>query len=219
MKWVEHVKEFATRKGITYRQALKENECKETYHKQKGEQKEIDKGNKKFKEHQENKDLLIVGTPSISVPDKMLLITSEGEEKVIHPLTKNKTLARKDKQNIIKIGVSDDNKLHVNSAGVNMKDKERHRKSALQRKFDRAHADNTMIDPEINVLEFAIRKETKRIQELRKPPPKTLEQLEQWKAELKELKGKHAKNEDKQYMYGGVGYKDYLHEVGRKYKD
>ena len=48
MKWTDHVKEYSTRKGISYKDALKDSECKETYHKQKGEQKEVDKGNKEF---------------------------------------------------------------------------------------------------------------------------------------------------------------------------
>ena len=37
MKWVDHVQACASNKGITYRQALKDSECKETYHKQKTE--------------------------------------------------------------------------------------------------------------------------------------------------------------------------------------
>ena len=37
MNWVSFVKDYATRKGISYRDALKVSECKETYHKQKTE--------------------------------------------------------------------------------------------------------------------------------------------------------------------------------------
>ena len=48
MNWVEHVRAYANRKGISYKEALKCTECKETYHKQKGEQKEVEKGNKEF---------------------------------------------------------------------------------------------------------------------------------------------------------------------------
>ena len=32
MKWAEHVKEYATRKGISYKEALTCTECKETDH-------------------------------------------------------------------------------------------------------------------------------------------------------------------------------------------
>ena len=113
--WTDHVKAYSIKKGISYKEGLKDPGCKKSYHDAKTEKKEVDKGNKKFKDHQANKDLLIVGTPSISVPDKMLLITDEGEEKVIHPLTKRGTLARKNKQNMIKINVNDDNKFTVDN--------------------------------------------------------------------------------------------------------
>ena len=55
MNWVEHVRAYANRKGISYKDALKDNECKETYHKQKGEQKEVEKGNKEFNKRQSTK--------------------------------------------------------------------------------------------------------------------------------------------------------------------
>jgi hypothetical protein len=41
MKWTEHVKAFATKNGISYKNALKDSECKELYHKQKGEQRKL----------------------------------------------------------------------------------------------------------------------------------------------------------------------------------
>ena len=109
--WTDHVKTYCAKKGISYKEGLKDPECKKIYHDAKTEKKEVDKGNKKFKEHQANKDLLIVGTPSISVPDKMLLITDEGEEKVIHPLT------RKNKQNIIKFNTNEKNQIAVIDEG------------------------------------------------------------------------------------------------------
>ncbi len=35
-KWTDFVKDYASKKGITYRQALKDKECAETYHSSKG---------------------------------------------------------------------------------------------------------------------------------------------------------------------------------------
>ena len=217
--WTDHVKTYCAKKGISYKQGLKDPECKTSYHNAKTEKKEVDKGNKKFKEHQANKDLLIVGTPSISVPDKMLLITDKGEEKVIHPLTKKGTLARKNNQNIIKMNVSEHNNFKVNSSGITKKEQERRLKVARYDKYNKYYSDNTRIVPDINVLERVIDKETKRIETLKKAPHKTLQQLEEYKKELKELKAKHGKNEDKRYMYGEEGYKDYVHEFGKTYKD
>ena len=90
MKWVDHVKAYATSKGITYRQALKDSECKETYHKQKGEQKEVDKGNKEFKKRQSTKKLINFGEETIEIPREMALNNNP-----IEALTKNKTPRRR----------------------------------------------------------------------------------------------------------------------------
>ena len=51
MKWVEFVKAYRQRHGISYKDALKCVECKTQYHAQKGEQKAIEVGNEEFKEH------------------------------------------------------------------------------------------------------------------------------------------------------------------------
>jgi hypothetical protein len=90
MKWTEHVKEYATRKGISYKDALKDSECKETYHKQKGEQKEVDKGNKEFKKRQSTKKLINFGEETIEIPREMALNNNP-----IEALTKNKTPRRR----------------------------------------------------------------------------------------------------------------------------
>jgi len=90
MKWVDHVKAYATSKGITYRQALKDSECKETYHKQKGEQKEVDNGNKEFKKRQSTKKLINFGEETIEIPREMALNNNP-----IEALTKNKTPRRR----------------------------------------------------------------------------------------------------------------------------
>ncbi len=84
MKWTDHVKEYATRKGISYKEALKCTECKETYHKQKGEQKEVDKGNKEFNKRQSTKKLINFGEETIEIPREMALNNNPVET-----LTKN----------------------------------------------------------------------------------------------------------------------------------
>ncbi len=90
MKWTKHVKAFAIKKGISYKNALKDSECKELYHKQKGEQKEVDKGNKEFRSKQETKNLLNFGEETIEIPREMALNNNPVET-----LTKNKTPRRR----------------------------------------------------------------------------------------------------------------------------
>ena len=90
MKWTEHVKAFAIKNGITYKNALKDSECKELYHKQKGEQKEVDKGNKEFRSKQETKNLLNFGEETIEIPREMALNNNPVET-----LTKKKTPRRR----------------------------------------------------------------------------------------------------------------------------
>ena len=90
MKWTEHVKTFATKNGISYKNALKDSECKELYHKQKGEQKEVDKGNKEFRSKQETKNLLNFGEETIEIPREMALNNNPVET-----LTKNKMPRRR----------------------------------------------------------------------------------------------------------------------------
>jgi virulence-associated protein VagC len=113
--WTDHVKAYSIKKGISYKEGLKDPGCKKSYHDAKTEKKEVDKGNKHFKE---SSDLLVVGTPSITVPEKMLLIKENGDEAIINPVTKSGTLARKNKQNILKINQSDTNFISVDSNGT-----------------------------------------------------------------------------------------------------
>ena len=61
MKWVEHVRAFATNKGISYKDALKDSECKETYHKQKTEKPPtVEEGNKALNKMRYTKMLFVV---------------------------------------------------------------------------------------------------------------------------------------------------------------
>ncbi len=101
MKWTEHVKEYATRKGISYKDALKDTECKETYHKQKGEQKEVEKGNKEFNKRQSTKNLINFGEETIEIPREMALNNNPVET-----LTKNKTPRRRKINGIIQPSIN-----------------------------------------------------------------------------------------------------------------
>ena len=100
MKWTDHVKEYSTRKGISYKDALKDSECKETYHKQKGEQKEVDKGNKKFNKKLSTKHLLNFGEETIEIPREMAL-----DNNPVETLTKNNTPRRRNIKGVIQPSV------------------------------------------------------------------------------------------------------------------
>ena len=97
MNWVSFVKEYANRKGISYKDALKDSECKETYHKQKGEQKEVDKGNKEFNKKQSTKHLLNFGEETIEIPREMALNNNPVE--TLNP--KNNTPRRRKIKGVI----------------------------------------------------------------------------------------------------------------------
>ena len=101
MKWTEHVKEFATRKGISYRDALKDNECKETYHSKKGEQKEVEKGNKEFNKRQTTKNLINFGEETIEIPREMALNSNP-----VSALTKAKMPRKKKINGIIQPSIN-----------------------------------------------------------------------------------------------------------------
>jgi len=101
MNWVEHVRAYANRKGISYKDALKDTECKETYHKQKGEQKEVEKGNKEFNKRQSTKKLINFGEETIEIPREMALNNNPVET-----LTKNKTPRRRKINGIIQPSIN-----------------------------------------------------------------------------------------------------------------
>ena len=62
MNWVSFVKQYATSKGISYKDALKDSECKETYHKQKTEKPPtVEQGNKALNNRRYTKKLLNFG--------------------------------------------------------------------------------------------------------------------------------------------------------------
>ena len=101
MKWVDYVRAYAQRKGISYKDALRDSECKETYHKQKGEQKEVDNGNKEFNKRQSTKHLLNFGEETIEIPREMALNNNPVET-----LTKSKTIRRKKINGVIQPSIN-----------------------------------------------------------------------------------------------------------------
>jgi len=170
MKWVEFVKSYCNRHGISYKEALKNAECKEQYHAQKGEQKAVEKGNKHFKE---SKDLLVVGTPSISIPDKMLLIKQNGDEAIINPLTKSGSLAKKDKQNILKIEQNHQNYVSVKTMGTSRRNKERVIRPGIKNK----HAEKLYYINESTKYKHLLDLKNEEIKALEEKPKKTKRDL------------------------------------------
>ena len=102
MKWTEHVKEYATRKGISYKEALKCTECKETYHKQKTEKPPtVEQGNKALNKRRYTKKLLNFGEETIEIPREMALNNNPVET-----LTKNKAPRRRKINGIIQPSIN-----------------------------------------------------------------------------------------------------------------
>ena len=91
MKWVEHVRAYANSKGISYKDALKDSECKETYHKQKTEKPTtVEQGNKALNKRRYTKKLLNFGEETIEIPREMALNNNPVET-----LNKNNTPRRR----------------------------------------------------------------------------------------------------------------------------
>ena len=81
--WINHVKEFAKTKGITYNTALKDSDCKSTYHAKKTESKAVDTENK---------------IEPISIPREMAL-----DDKVVQSLTPSNIIRKRNKKPSINI--------------------------------------------------------------------------------------------------------------------
>ena len=91
MKWVDHVQAYASNKGISYKEALKCTECKETYHKQKTEKPPtVEQGNKELNKRRYTKKLINFGEETIEIPREMALNNNPVET-----LTKNHTPRRR----------------------------------------------------------------------------------------------------------------------------
>ena len=106
--WINHVKEYATRKGMTYNASLKDPECKSTYHAKKTESKAVDTGNKIFRKKRETNKLLNFGEESISIPREMAL-----DDKVVQTLTPSNTIRKRNKKPAINIEPNDENKINI----------------------------------------------------------------------------------------------------------
>ena len=106
--WINHVREYATRKGITYNLALKDPECKSTYHAKKAESKAVDTGNKIFRQKGETNKSLNFGEETISIPREMAL-----DDKVVQTLSPSKTIRKRNKKPAINIEPNDENKINI----------------------------------------------------------------------------------------------------------
>jgi len=106
--WINHVKSFATKHGLTYKNALKDPQCKEEYHKIKTGEKEVETGNKEFKQRQQTNKLLEFGSETIEIPREMAL-----DNKVVPTLTPSKNIRKRNKQPAINIEPTDENKINI----------------------------------------------------------------------------------------------------------
>ena len=68
------------------------------------------------------KNYLIMNTPTISVPQKMVYINNNGDKKVINTLTKNGKLSTRDKKQAVKFvnDKDDDNNVYVKNNGYSL---------------------------------------------------------------------------------------------------
>ncbi len=102
MNWVEFVRAYANRKGISYKDALKDTECKETYHKQKTEKPPtVEQGNKALNKRRYTKKLLNFGEETIEIPREVALNNNPVET-----LTKNKAPRRRKVNGIIQPSIN-----------------------------------------------------------------------------------------------------------------
>ena len=108
MKWIEFLKHWSATHSIPYSKCLKDIQCKEAYHKQKGEQKVVEQGNKEFKQRQRTKKLLNFGEETIEIPREMAL-----ENKVVPTLTPSNTIRKRNKVPAINIEPTDENKINI----------------------------------------------------------------------------------------------------------
>ena len=103
MKWVEHVRAYANSKGISYKDALKDSECKETYHKQKLEKPPtVEQGNKALNKRRYTKKLLNFGEETIEIPREMALNNNPVE--TLNP--KNNTPRRRKIKGVIQPSIN-----------------------------------------------------------------------------------------------------------------
>ena len=106
--WINHVKEYAKTKGISYSSALKDPETKSTYHAKKTESKAVDTGNKIFRKKRETNKLLNFNEETISVPRELAL-----DDKAVPTLTKSNSISKRKGKPAINIEPNDENKINI----------------------------------------------------------------------------------------------------------
>lgn len=109
--WINFVKSFCAKKGISYKQALMDPECKAEYHRTKINTKEVVKGNVEFRNRRKTNKLLNFGEETIEIPREMVL-----DNKAVSTLTPSKTIRRRNKQPAINIEPTDNNQINIISS-------------------------------------------------------------------------------------------------------
>ena len=108
MKWIEFLKHYSATHNIPYSKCLKSPECKEAYHKQKGDVKEVEEGNKKFRQKRATNRLLNFNEEIIQVPRELAL-----DEKIVPTLTKSNSITKRNKKPSINLVLVDENKINI----------------------------------------------------------------------------------------------------------
>ena len=106
--WINHVKSYSAKHGISYKNSLKDPQCKEEYSRIKSGEKQVEQGNKEFKQRQRTKKLLNFGEETIEIPREMAL-----ENKVVPTLTPSNTIRKRNKVPAINIEPTDENKINI----------------------------------------------------------------------------------------------------------
>jgi hypothetical protein len=108
MKWIEFLKHWSATHSIPYSKCLKDPQCKEAYHKQKDDVKEVEEGNKIFRQKRATNKLLNFNEETIEVPRELAL-----DDKIVPALTKSNSITKRNKKPSINLVPVDDNKINI----------------------------------------------------------------------------------------------------------
>ena len=128
MKWIEFLKHWSATHSIPYSKCLKDIQCKEAYHKQKGDEKVVEEGNKVFRKKRETNKLLNFNEETIQVPKELAL-----DDKIVPTLTKSNSITKRNKKPSINLVPVDENKINIISDNKPQEKKFRSLKRELKR--------------------------------------------------------------------------------------
>jgi hypothetical protein len=106
--WINHVKAYSAKHGLSYKDSLKDPQCKEQYTHIKTGEKQVEQGNKEFKQRQKTKKLLNFGEETIEIPREMAL-----DNKVVPTLTPSNNIRKRNKIPAVSIEPTDENKINI----------------------------------------------------------------------------------------------------------